>query len=63
MFSTYAVNLQLNRNLTERSYLFGRFGYLRQVTEQDQLEAVSFDTFVVTIGFRYEFEPFHIFRM
>lgn len=56
----YGLSAQLNRKITRRTYVYGNASYQKQTTKQDIVGSLSTDRYIVTIGFRYEFDPIHI---
>ncbi len=58
----YGITLQLNRQLTRRSYLFGRASWELQTTKRDIVGTVDVTRYLFALGFRYEFDPIHLFN-
>ena len=56
----YGLSTQLNRKITRRTYVYGRASYEKQTTKRDIVGSFNTDRYIVTIGFRYEFDPIHI---
>jgi len=56
----YGLSTQLNRKITSRTFVYGRASYQKQTTKRDIVGSFNTDSYVVTIGFRYEFDPIHI---
>jgi len=56
----YGLSTQLNRRITRRTYVYGRASYEKQTTKRDIVGSYNTDRYIVTIGFRYEFDPIHI---
>jgi len=58
----YGLSTELNRRITGRTYVYGRVSYEKQTTKRNLVASFSTDRYVVTIGFRYEFDPIHVFN-
>jgi hypothetical protein len=56
----YGLSTQLNRKITRRTYVYGRASYEKQTTKRDIVGSFNTDRYILTIGFRYEFDPIHI---
>ena len=56
----YGITAQLDRKLTQSSYVFGRASWDKQTTKRTAIPTTDLDRYIVTVGFRYEFEPIHL---
>ncbi|MCC6643018.1 MAG: hypothetical protein IT386_17795 [Deltaproteobacteria bacterium] len=56
----YGITAELDRKLTRSSYVFGRASWDKQTTDRTEIGRTDLDRYIVTIGFRYEFEPIHV---
>lgn len=58
----YGVVLQLNRQITRRSYLYGRATWEHQTNKRDFIGTTKTTRYLFALGFRYEFDPIHLFN-
>lgn len=56
----YAFTAQLNRQIGNNAYVFGRASFEQQTNKVKGFDSVDFDRYLITIGFRYEFDAFHL---
>lgn len=56
----YGITARLDRKVTRGGYVFGRASWDRQTTSRKGFPSVDTNRYLVTIGFRYEFEPIHV---